>query len=342
MQSSMCQSTLRAKGLLVMMSMLVVASLALVGCSNEQKPAESNQASDQTAAPIPVKIGTLATEDFLPLWAAEENNYFAEEGLQVEITQFQSAQELSTALASGAIDGAMTDIPVAATLTQGGTPMTIQWVTLGMEPSQGRFGIMVGPNSQVQSVSELAGVPVGVGSGTMLEYVMDRLMLDAGIPADQIVKEEEKKLPVRFQLVMEGQTAAGVFPASLLALGELQGGRVILDDTKGENLSQSIMAFRSDFVAKDGAQVTLDGLKRVWDRSVGDINASPEAYRSVLIGHANLADPLKQTYPIQTYPLAELPSAEMVNPVLDWMVQKTYLSSPMTYDAATGALVAGK
>lgn len=322
--------TLKKRVRMVLAGVLALTGLLVAGCSSSVNGGDTQQ---------PVRIGTLATEDFLPMWVAEDKGYVTGEGAAVEITVFQSAQELSTALASNSIDGAMTDIPVAANLSAAGSPMTITWTTLGAVPQQGRFGVMVGPNSDVTSLTDLAGVPIGVGSGTMLEYVMDRLMAAAGIPEDQIVKEELKKLPVRYQLVMEGQTKAGVFPASLLALGEAQGGRVIADDTSGENLSMSVMAFRTAFAQDESGKAKIQKVQRAWDRAVDDIAANPEDYRNVLIEDANLSEVLQDTYPIPSYPKAKVPSVGDVDPVLQWMVAKGYLDDGIVFDQPTGELM---
>ncbi|MDO5044112.1 MAG: ABC transporter substrate-binding protein [Coriobacteriia bacterium] len=320
--------TVRTKlSLVVSLVMAAVLALALAACGN----ANTEEASV-------AKIGTLATEDFLPMWLADEQSYFEENGIDVEITIFQSAQELSAALAAKAIDGAMTDIPVAANLTAGGTPMTVSWITLGATPEEGRFGIMVGPNSDITDVKQLAGVPVGVGSGTMLEYIMDELMLDAGIPKDQIKKEELKKLPARFQVVMEGNTAAGVFPGSLLALGESQGAKVIIDDTKGDNLSQSVMGMRSEFV--EANPKAMEALKAAWNKAAEEINANPEDYRELMIKNATLPENLQQSYPVPSYPQVTLPTDEQAQKILDWMLELGYLKGEVSYDSKTGALVA--
>lgn len=323
----------------ISMCILLLVACLISGCGNSSESAATSQpaASKQGDASKPttesITIGTLQTEDFLPMWFAEDKGIFKEKGLEgkVKITVFQSAQELSAALSSGAIDMAMTDIPVAATLSQSGTPMSIAWVTLGSTPSEGRFGIMVGPKSSVKTLAELKGQPVGVGSGTMLEYVMDKLMLKDGFTDDEIKVEELKKLPVRLQMVLEGKVAAGVFPATLLALGESQGGRVIADDTTGENLSQSIMAARTGYLAEPGVKELVDKVAQAWDEAADKIAADPDAAREVLIKNANLPEPIKANYPLQHYPHAALPQETEVSNVLEWMVKKGYVSEKVTY-----------
>ena len=131
-------------------------------------------------------MGTLATEDILPLWAAQAEGLFENAGLNVQVVAFQSATELIAGVASGEVNLAMTDIMVTASMFASDVDVQMPWVTLGTQADQGRFGIMVGPDSSISSLTDLAGVPIGVGSNTILEYVMDKLMEDAGVPDDQI------------------------------------------------------------------------------------------------------------------------------------------------------------
>lgn len=283
-----------------------------------------------------VVVGSLATEDILPLWVAEAGGLFAKHGVNAEIAIFQSATELIAGVASGQVDMAMTDIMVSASLASSGTLVRLEWITLGTTPEQGRFGIMTAADSDIHTLQDLAGVPIGVGSNTILEYVMDRLLEDAGVPADQIVVEEIQKLPVRYQAMTAGEVAAAALPASLLALGEAQGCRLIADDTQGENISQSVMIARVAFTDEPVGAQARDLLAEVWNEAAALVNASPEAYRALLAEKANLSDAVSGTYPICTYPQTERPTADMVDPVLAWMDDKGYLPQHAVYDAATG------
>ena len=313
------------------------AASLLFGCSSESDTADV--ATDASTGKTLV-VGTLATEDILPLWVAQSEGLFDDAGLDVQIMPFQSATELIAGVASGDAQMAMTDIMVTASMFASDIDVNMQWVTLGTSADQGRFGIMAGPDSSIEQLTDLAGVPIGVGSNTILEYVMDKLMEAAGIPEEQIVVEELQKLPVRYQAMASGEVAAAALPGTLLALGEANGCKLIADDTSGENLSQSVMIARADLLASDGGVDQVEALKGVWDAAVQMINDDPEAYRSVLVANANLPEEIADTYPISTYPTAQLPTSEMVDPVLEWMEHKGYLTQPLAYDAASGSFAA--
>ncbi len=286
-----------------------------------------------------ITIGTLVTEDILPLWLAEEEGLFNANGMIVHIQTFQSAQELTVAITSGEVDLAMTDPMVAASLVAGGTDVSLEWVTLGATANQGRFGIMASPQSGIKTLSDLAGKPIGVGSNTILEYVMDKLMQQAGVPDDQIMTEEIKKLPVRYEMMASNQIAAAVLPGSLLALGEATGNLLVADDSQGENLSQSVMIARTAFTATDSGEKALAKLSTIWDLAVEMINANPSAYRPLLAEKASLPDPVRDSYQVSSYPQAARPTSQMIDPILEWMRQKDYLTVDLHYDAATGLFV---
>ena len=313
-------------------------AFALAGCGSTASSDSSGGSAtggDTAQTTNSVVIGTLATEDILPMWAAQDEGLFADHGVDATVTTFQSATELIAAVTAGDVDYAMTDPMVAASIYASGTDVQIEWVTLGTTASQGRFGIMTA-DSSITSLQDLAGKEIGVGSNTILEYVMDTLMEEAGVDESDIKTSELQKLPVRYQAMASGQVAAAALPASLLALGEASGYTVVADDTTGDNISQSVMIARTDAVEADGGQATLDALKAAWDDAAGKINADGDSYRELLATNANLSDELAQSYKVSEYPTCQLPTQEQVDDVLDWMEEKGYLTVDISYDAATG------
>lgn len=315
-------------------AMLACGLLVFAGCTSAQSEQGSQDAAEQPQQ-ASMRIGTMQTEDSLPFWVAEQNGLYGD--AQVEIVTFQSAQELATAFAAGEIDAAMTDVQQAAALQLSGVDMRLSWVTLGADASQGRFGIMTSPDSGIESLADLAGKGIGVGSNTVPEYVMDNLMASAGVPDDQVVAEEIKKMPVRYESMANNQVAAAALPGSLLALGEASGMVLLADDAQGDNISQSVLAVRDAWL-QDGGQVALDTVRAAWDEAASAINDDPEAYRALLVEKANLPGLVADTYKISTYPSAQMPSQDMVQPVLDWMLEKGYIAQAVSYDAAEGTL----
>ena len=316
---------------LAMVAIAALAVAALSGCTAAPVTPGSDQPHSGAVSPSKVRIGTLTTEDALPLWAAEKDGLIAKAGLDVTITVFQSAQERDTALVAGAIDGEMGDLIAVGTLRSGGIPVRATTIMLGATPKEGRFGIAVKPGSTATSLKDLAGVPTGTSSATIQEYVLDGLMTEAGVPADQIKKEEVKKVPVRLDLLLQGQLAAAALPEPFLSLAEKQGAKILGDDTKSaKNLSQTVLIFSEKYLNTPGGAAAVTKLLSVWDEGAAAINKDPEAYRALLIDKARLPKPVESTYVMQTYPKHQLPTTTDIDAILAWMKTKSLLKNPVT------------
>ena len=327
---------------LALAALLGVALLS--GCS--AKPAEHAAARHRRddgrtgRAAIPVKIGTLATEDSLPLWVAEKMGYFSTEGIpKVEIVQFQSAQERDVALASGAIDGFMGDIIAAANLSASGKGVKVATIMLGADQSQGRFGVVVPPKSTVTDIKELAGVPVGTSSATIQEYVLDGLMAEAGVAADQVKTEEVKKVPVRFELLMADKLKAAALPEPFLTLAEQGGAKLVGDDTKAadEPLADGAASSPTSTSPRRAGATTVDGvLERVGrrgQRHQQEPGRLPQAARREGAAAQAARDDLQG---------ADVPhgACSRARPTSTrcstWMKAKGYLKADVTYDQIVG------
>jgi NitT/TauT family transport system substrate-binding protein len=290
---------------------LCAGTLAFAGCTPATPPASA-------AKPSAVRIGTLATQDSLPLWVAQDKGYFTAAGIpKVEIVPFQSAQECQAAFSSGAVDALMTDLIVSANLRASGTKVIIPTVMLGADTAQGRFAVVAAPKTEFASMKDLAGVPVGAASSTITEYVLDKLMEEAGVAAADVKIEQVPKMPVRFQLLMAGQLKAASLPEPFVTLATMQGATVIPggDDT---------------LAAKPEGGLALEAMHGAWDKAVADINAAPDSFRTTLVTKANLPTPLATSYKVSSYPKWTPPSAADIDRVLEWMRAKGYLKAEVT------------
>lgn len=315
---------------------LLMATLVLVGCGQKSQPIKTGGEPTQNK-PLPIKIGVLPTEDSLPLWVAQDKGYFEDGGLpSVEIVVFQSAQERDAAFAAGSIDAFMGDIIAAANLEAAGTGGTILTVMLGADPSQGRFAIVAAPGSKETSLATLSKpIKVGTSSATIQEYVLDGLAAEAGA-TDKVSKEEVKKVPVRFELLMQGKLQAAALPEPFVSLAEQSGAKVLADDTKSaKNLSQTILLFSDKFLTQPAGSVTGEAVLIAWDRAVDDINADPDSFRPILVEKARLPKPLEGIYKVNTYPKSQAPSTADVDAVVKWMKDKGYLKTDISYEDLT-------
>ena len=238
------------------------------------------------AKPAPVRIGTLPTEDSLPLWVAEEMGYFSIEGPDSTLRSAASsrAQERDAALTAGAIDAFMGDIIAAANLEAGGTPNTIETIMLGADPSQGRFGSPPRPrattSNRERGVSQLAAcrsAPPRRPSGVRARRAHGR---SRRVPAAEIEEGRGQEGPGALRAADGDKLKAAALPEPFLTLAEQGGAKIVGDDTKAEkNLSQTVLVFADKYLATPGWRCGGRSVLKAWDVAVGEINKAPEAYR---------------------------------------------------------------
>jgi len=301
-----------------MLAAICLLGLATAACSPTPQPTPG-------AAPA-LRVGTLQTDDLLPLWVAEQQGLISAAGLNVTISTFQSAQEQIAAVTAGQIDAIMTDMVVGAQLSAAGTPMRFVTIMQGAPA-----GVVAGAGTGIKTAADLAGVATGCASPTILEYIYDKALHDAGVPDGQIKTTEIKKLPVRLQMLTSGQIKAAALPWTLFQLAVAQGAVPVIGIDQAGPYTSTVFAVRQAWLDQSGTTDAVTQLLGVWDKAVGIINADPTAQRGLLATEASLPSPLDTTYPVRQYPMSGPAPEVQVTDVLNWMTSKGYLTTPLTY-----------
>jgi NitT/TauT family transport system substrate-binding protein len=294
--------------------------LFLVGCGATSQPKE-----DTT-----LKVGLLPIMDALPFFVAQQQGYFEGEGINVEMVPVKSAQESNALLQAKEIDSVLTDLQSVALFNQETPQLKIVSIARRAYPEYPHFRIVAAKGFEVNGPEDMAGVPVGISKNTIIEYLSDRLLAEYGLPADQIAVEEVSAIPVRFEMLMEGQLKAAVLPEPLGSAALATGGTLVVDDTQFPQYSQSVLAFTTGTL--DEQPNTTKAFLRAWNRAVTDINKDPNAYRDVLIEKTNVPPMIQGTYDVPKYPAAEITTPAEWEDVLNWMQEKGLVDGPVSYE----------
>ncbi|MFZ7103658.1 MAG: ABC transporter substrate-binding protein [Peptococcaceae bacterium] len=307
---------------IIALIIVLIFILALTpGCSKKQ---------EEQAEPVTIlKIGILPVEDTMPFLVGDQKGFFAEQKIKVELVPFQSAVEKESALQSGQLDGVITDLIVAALLKASGLDIKITTLTSGVTPAEGRFAILTAPGKEVDSLQELQGKKIGITNNTIIEYVTDGLLQEAGISPRQVEKVVVPKLPVRLEMLLNGQVDAATLPDPLAAFAEFQGAKVFGDNTARANLSQVVLVMLNESIREKST--ALKNFFSAYSKAVEEYNRDPEAYRSLLVEQAKVPEPIQAEYKLPLFPLPRLPQEKEVNDVLTWLQEKDLLKNNITY-----------
>lgn len=268
-----------------------------------------------------LRVGILPDADSLPLMVAESSELFQAEGVRVRLVRFQNPVERDAAFQSGAVDGIIGDIIGAALAVQGGFQVRITSLT------DGRYGIVVGPDSPARNLQDLAGKSIGLSSNTIIQYMVDSFMTAAGVPASRIQGLPVPRMPVRLEMMLAGQTAGAGLPEPLLTVARIRGGRV-LAATDDRGLKAGVLLF--SLTALETKMPQIKSMYRAYWKAAQNINAGPDTYRPFLVDKAGFPAEAAAVYRFVRYEKPRMPSDPDIAQVLAWMREKNLLRETLS------------
>jgi NitT/TauT family transport system substrate-binding protein len=275
-------------------------------------------------------MALLPVLDVLPLHVADQNGYFNDVGVQVEFIPVKSGQERDTLMQTGQVDGMLTDLLSPVLFNQSEPQVKAVRTARRAYPDSPMFYILAAPGSEVGSPSDLAGVEIGIAQNTVIEYLTDRMLEKAGLTGDQIAIQEVSAIPVRFELLVNGESPAATLPDPLASGAMAAGAVFVIDDTSVPELSQSILAFSVD--ALESKPEAVRALLRAWEMAVEELNRNPDDYHGLLIEKGRVPESVQGTFEMPPFPEASVPSPAQLADVLAWAIGKGIVEVEVPYD----------
>lgn len=129
-----------------------------------------------------VRIGHLPSDHDTALFVAQEKKMFEDQGLTVELTQFNNGGDLMTAMASGDIDIGYAGItPVMSSISQGVPVKVVSGAQI--EGSS----IVANKNSGINTVADLKGKTVATpGEATIQNMLLTSALTQAGVSTSDV------------------------------------------------------------------------------------------------------------------------------------------------------------
>ena len=277
-----------------------------------------------------LKIGLLPILDVLPLYVADQEGFFRDEGVQVELVPFASALERDVAFQAGQIDGEVNDLVSTALLNKDQDRARVVRTAMRATPEKAMFVTLASGKNSISKPADLKGVEVAVSMNTVIEYAVDRLLQAEGLAPGDIAKTDVPKIPVRLELLDKGNVAAACLPEPLASLAVVNGARIVVDDRSHPEYGQSVVTVSTGALARKPA--AMKRFLSAYERAVAAINAQPEKYRSLLIDKGRVPKPVQNSFQMPVFPQAGVPAQSEVNDVLQWMKGKSLLNKDLPYD----------
>lgn len=313
-------------------SAAVAASLLLAACTS------AGPSATPTAAPAVLRLALLPVLDTLPAHVAQAQGYFAANGLQVEIVPVGSAPERDQLLAAGQVDGVMNEILGPILNNKAGVQVQVVRLARTASGEYPLFRIVAGADSGVSAPGDLAGQTLGVSTGTVIEYVADRLLAAEGVDPASVEYTAVPAISDRLALLQNNQLAAAVLPDPASSSALASGGRVVLDDMRHPEYGYSVWTFRQAVIDQNPEAVRAF-LKAI-EQAVADLNADGTKWDAVLSANNLLPPPLIGKYKLPQFPTAGVPTAAQYADAVAWLKSKGLLDKDVPYaDTVNGGLL---
>lgn len=283
-----------------------VVFLASCGTEKTKKPSGKENTKEET---LTLSFGAMPAVDSLPVYIAEKEGYFEEEGLDLDLQSFKSPKDRDAALTSGHLDGANTDVIALSAYQQGDLDVKI------VSQSIGTFSILTS-NDDVQRLADLKGKKVGYAKNQAPYYFLDEALKQDGLNVSDVAFQEVPQIPVRVELTTNKKIDATVVPEPFRTIGIANGLRE-LGNSNELDIQSTVFGFTAE--ALETNKEAIEAFYRAYNKGVDYLNEEPlDNYYDVLKDKVGFSDGIKGRVTLPTYThAAQLSSGQLKNAV-EW------------------------
>lgn len=300
---------------ILLLSMLILALALAAGCGNS---------NDNTQKDLqPITIGLMPDTDSLPFIIAKEKGYFAEEGIEVNIQQYKSAMDRDSALQSGNLDGAVSDMLAVAFAKAGGFDVKVTSFT------DGSYKLIASKDAGINNVKALAGKDVAVSRNTIIEYVTDQILAKEGMDSESINKVIIPQIPTRLEMLQNGKLAAATLPEPMASIA-VSNGCTYVTGSDELGINPGVIMFTAKTVDNKTAEIAA--MYRAYNKAVDYLNnTSRDEYIDLVVEKGGFPPAAKEALKLPEYHKAALPKESDVTDCIKWLNNKGLVKEHFSY-----------
>ena len=257
--------------------------LLVTGCGTNVKPSSN---TTPPAENTKVKIGYSRLRISLPIFVAAQKGIFKENGLDVELEMFDTAQPLMDALVGGGIDVAgYTAFPITLS-AQLRSKKDLYYTTAIMEDDQHPISmLMVKKDSSISSIQDLKGKKIGILPTLAYKVWLEMILQKNGIAPNEVTIQQVA--PAMTPSALESGLVDAMFTNDPAVTTTVQKGvgKLLYTGAIVPKYMWSPFPFGSFNMTKDFVDRNPDTAKRIvksLDAAIDFINANPKEAKQAM------------------------------------------------------------
>lgn len=205
-----------------------------------------------------------------PLYIAQEEGFFEEEGLDVDLVVMEDVKTRMPALAAGRIDVAVTTIDTVLGFYTEDHPLTYLFA---LDDSRGGDGIVA--NADIKTIEDLKGKNVAYTEGSVSQFFLSVLLKEAGMSLSDVNSMNMSAGDAGAAFVAKRVDAAVTWEPWLTRGKDTEHGHLLIDSSKAPGLITDIAVTTEETLKSRRPE--MEALYRAWAKAIAWQKANEEA-----------------------------------------------------------------
>jgi NitT/TauT family transport system substrate-binding protein len=223
----------------------------------------------------PLRIGHSTWVGYGPLYIAQEQGYYTDEGIEVELSVIEDTSARMAAMNAGHIEALATTIDTMPLYLT--ADIRMQYV-FTIDDSTGGDGIVA--NKDITSIEDLRGKRVAFNAGTVSEFYITYLLGHAEMSISDIEHVNMDQADAGAAFVAERVDAAVTWEPWLSRARDTEHGHVLIDTSANPGLVVDVLLAPVGVI--EARVDDFRALYRAWNRAVDFVKTNPDEAHEIM------------------------------------------------------------
>ncbi len=276
---------------------VVALPLLTLGCGGDSEPAPSGGGGGGAQETATVTLGVIPIIDVAPVYLGQEQGFFEEQGIELEISAGQGGAAIIPGIVGGSLDVGFTNNLSLVIASAKGLPLQVaaSGVDSTGDPALDPFTISTADDS-ITRPADLAGKRVAVNAVNSIGDAVVKASVEADGGDPSSIQFVELAFPNMTAAMTAGDVDAAWIVEPFVTIGAPQGVRVLttpLLDFTDIDVELSTYATSKQFAAEN--EDVLKRFKTAMDQSLEYAQQNTDAVRAVLPTYLDMPAEVAQT-----------------------------------------------